>query len=92
MLVSAYRKCFVVGDVGLDDVNIVALAQLSLDLRVGGSLVSDKANDRNVALAGQLFEELKLVKISICLWGIPAGKPTPRPRETPVMRYEAIAY
>ena len=75
--------------------NIEALAQLGLDFLVGRCLVADKTNDGVCRVAGQLGQEFELPDETL-LAEMPyvadpgARKLTPIPRDTPVMRYEAM--
>lgn len=84
-----YLEFFVVGNIALEDMQVLSFAQLSLDLFIGGRLAANKANDRVLGVLGQLVDEFKLIALLVKIWLV-IGSHTPKPREAPVTTYEAI--
>lgn len=62
-----YHKRIVVTNVGLQDVDIVTLAQHIRDLFIRGRLITDKPNDNVGGVAGKLAEKLELLEVSTSL-------------------------
>jgi hypothetical protein len=86
-----YLEFFVVGNITLEDVQVLSFAQLSLDLFIGSRLAANKANDRVLGVLGQLVDEFKLIALLVKIWLV-IGSHTPKPREAPVTTYEAIGW
>lgn len=85
----AYLEREVVGNIRLEDVNVVRRPKFCFDFCNSSSLVTDEADNDVLWFAGELSHKLELVQVS--------QKPargrrrsdrflTPRPRLTPVMR------